>query len=483
MQLEILNNNKLSRGGKMKNVLIYFVFCCILIPVQTFSQVWQQTAGTPQGSGVTDMLIKQSNGFLYVTTGSINFPSEPGGVRVSTDGGNTWQNQTFSFIARTIIEAPDGNLYASIWPDPNLFAAEGLYRTTNNGAVWSPLGFVQAGDNIFSIAVSPTTPVITIFAGTRNGVIRSTDNGGSFQNTSSGIPANSWVRDLAVDTSTGIIAAATTNGLFISTNNGDLWQQASGIAASDTIVSLTFDYPLSTASAPGTNINAGTQKDELFSSETTLYAGTQNGKAFKSILSSQYLLATLLAIFDEGELGGWMILYLNQLKYYAFKIFPGGVYTSTNPEQGFTKENDGLPQNPKTSALAGKVIPGGNQVELCTGLFENTIGGAKIYKRTFTVTDVEEISSVVPGDFSLYQNYPNPFNPSTTIQFALPKESFTKLEIFNALGEKVSTLVSETISAGTYKYEWNAKDLSSGIYFYRLSTENYVQTKKLLLIK
>jgi len=171
----------------MKNVLIYFVFCCILIPVQTFSQVWQQTAGTPQGSGVTDMLIKQSNGFLYVTTGSINFPSEPGGVRVSTDGGNTWQNQTFSFIARTIIEAPDGNLYASIWPDPNLFAAEGLYRTTNNGAVWSPLGFVQAGDNIFSIAVSPTTPVITIFAGTRNGVIRSTDNGGSFQNTSSGI--------------------------------------------------------------------------------------------------------------------------------------------------------------------------------------------------------------------------------------------------------------------------------------------------------
>src|SRR3990172_4876610 len=103
---------------------------------------------------------------------------------------------------------------------------------------------------------------------------------------------------------------------------------------------------------------------------------------------------------------------------------------------------------------------------------------------TNLVTSVEEINDkVLPKEFNLYQNYPNPFNPSTTIQFALPKESFTKLEIFNALGEKVSTLVSETISAGTYKYEWNAKDLSSGIYFYRLSTENYVQTKKLLLMK
>jgi hypothetical protein len=97
-----------------------------------------------------------------------------------------------------------------------------------------------------------------------------------------------------------------------------------------------------------------------------------------------------------------------------------------------------------------------------------------------TSADDENVQSL---SFSLYQNYPNPFNPSTTMKFSIPKESFTKLEIFNALGEKVSTLVSENLSAGTYEYEWNAEGLPSGIYFYRLSAENFVQTKKLLLIK
>ena len=99
-----------------------------------------------------------------------------------------------------------------------------------------------------------------------------------------------------------------------------------------------------------------------------------------------------------------------------------------------------------------------------------------------SVTDINEEKNI-PHEFSLAQNYPNPFNPSTTIQFALPNESFTKLEIFNAIGEKVSTLVEEILSAGTYKYEWNAENLPSGIYFYRLIASDFVQTKKLLLMK
>jgi len=103
---------------------------------------------------------------------------------------------------------------------------------------------------------------------------------------------------------------------------------------------------------------------------------------------------------------------------------------------------------------------------------------------TNLVTRVEEIDDkVLPKEFNLYQNYPNPFNPSTTIQFAIPKESFTKLEIFNAIGEKVSTLILENLSAGIYEYEWNAEGLPSGVYLYRLSTENFTQTKKLLLMK
>jgi hypothetical protein len=116
------------------------------------------------------------------------------------------------------------------------------------------------------------------------------------------------------------------------------------------------------------------------------------------------------------------------------------------------------------------------------GLYENSSTGAKIYKRTFVVS-VEELDSEIPVDYKLEQNFPNPFNPSTTIQFSIPKQSFVKLEIFNTLGEKVSTLVSEELNIGNYKYEWNAENLSSGIYYYKLTAKEFVQTRKLVLLK
>ncbi len=105
------------------------------------------------------------------------------------------------------------------------------------------------------------------------------------------------------------------------------------------------------------------------------------------------------------------------------------------------------------------------------------------YEGSYEYSNVVEANIKLPAKYELLQNYPNPFNPSTTIQFNLPKESFTKLEIFNVVGEKVETLVSEPLSVGIYKYKWDAGGYSSGVYFYRITTGNFVQTKKLLLTK
>ncbi len=119
-----------------------------------------------------------------------------------------------------------------------------------------------------------------------------------------------------------------------------------------------------------------------------------------------------------------------------------------------------------------------------TGNQSNFIKSGFWEQTTALITGVEKPDDkTLPKEFDLYQNYPNPFNPSTTIQFALPKESFTKLEIFNSLGEKVFTLISEMLSPGVYKYRWDAGKYSSGVYFYRITAGNFVQTKKLLLIK
>ena len=100
------------------------------------------------------------------------------------------------------------------------------------------------------------------------------------------------------------------------------------------------------------------------------------------------------------------------------------------------------------------------------------------------VLAVEEISdSEIVDNFELQQNYPNPFNPSTNIQFALPQSSFVTLEVFNALGERLDVLVSQELSSGTYNYDWNASNLTSGVYFYRLQAADFVETKKMMLLK
>ncbi|MCJ7813730.1 T9SS type A sorting domain-containing protein [bacterium] len=85
--------------------------------------------------------------------------------------------------------------------------------------------------------------------------------------------------------------------------------------------------------------------------------------------------------------------------------------------------------------------------------------------------------------FSLSQNYPNPFNPSTTIRFNLPKSSFVTLTVYDILGKEIETIVHGQYPAGEFRAEWTAKDLSSGIYFYRLQAGRFVQTKKFILQK
>jgi len=83
----------------------------------------------------------------------------------------------------------------------------------------------------------------------------------------------------------------------------------------------------------------------------------------------------------------------------------------------------------------------------------------------------------------LRQNYPNPFNPITSISFSLPLKSFISLKIFDLLGREVATIVSEQLSAGNHAIKWNAVNMSSGIYFYRLQAGSFTETKKLVLLR
>ncbi|MCB0729337.1 MAG: T9SS type A sorting domain-containing protein, partial [Ignavibacteriae bacterium] len=94
-----------------------------------------------------------------------------------------------------------------------------------------------------------------------------------------------------------------------------------------------------------------------------------------------------------------------------------------------------------------------------------------------------EVNIGIPVKYDLSQNYPNPFNPSTKINYALPTDGQVSIKIFDMSGKEVMSLVNEVKTAGYYSVNFNAANLSSGIYFYRLSSADFTATKKMMLVK
>ncbi len=117
-------------------------------------------------------------------------------------------------------------------------------------------------------------------------------------------------------------------------------------------------------------------------------------------------------------------------------------------------------------------------------IYEIMSGGWTFWRDTTlqVVTGVEDIKQI-PLSYNLFQNYPNPFNPSTTIEYSIPQNSLVTLNIYDLLGRKVSSLVNERKSAGNYLVVFNAGNLASGIYFYRMQAGSFISTKKFVLLK
>jgi hypothetical protein len=452
----------------MKTLLLITL---LLLCNYTFSQ-WVQTPATPQGSGITGMTV-YAGAYIFVTTGSIS-GGQSGGVRFSTDGGQTWINSIDCFIGRTIINRYDGNaLFASLWIYPN--SNEGIY--VGNGAVWNPIfNFATTGNNIFCL-LNPNDSVI--YAGTRTGILRSTNYGVNFTFSNNGIPANSWVWDIAAD-SAGIVGAATSRGVFISSNQGNSWQQTTGIPSSDTITSIGFHTILTDGNTERVmymfGYSIGDQNLVFEASEETTYlAAVVHGLTGTNSYEEGHVISPALGAME----------YIWKVSRPKNPAQPGGgVHQSTNNCQSFTPLNDGLPNNPMVSSIVvvNNSSPRGSSAELIIGLFENTNNGAKVFKRTIPI-GIQQISSEIPKEFLLSQNYPNPFNPVTNIEFAIPKSSFVKLVVYDMLGREVETLVSKDLKAGTYKADWNASEYTSGVYFYKLQTEGFFETKKMILTK
>lgn len=162
--------------------------------------------------------------------------------------------------------------------------------------------------------------------------------------------------------------------------------------------------------------------------------------------------------------------------------------TETN-NHGYEIQRSADKQNFTT---VGFVRGAGTTTERQSYTFEdNYTGQSKVYYRlkqvdfngTFWLSDVIEISNLIPIEFGISQNYPNPFNPSTTIEFQLPVDAKVMIKVYDILGSEVATLVDQFKEAGYHKLNFNGSALASGTYFFRIKANDFVQTKKMILMK
>lgn len=114
---------------------------------------------------------------------------------------------------------------------------------------------------------------------------------------------------------------------------------------------------------------------------------------------------------------------------------------------------------------------------------DGQLGNGMRFKFQYIPESEDTLDGSVPSDFVLYQNYPNPFNTKTIITYKIPKQSFVSIKIYNSLGEYFTSLVNEDKSPGIYEANFNAENLPSAIYFYRLQAGDFISTKKMVLLK
>ena len=315
----------------------------------------------------------------------------------------------------------------------------GIYRTTNNGATWSFKVSGITGDRFtYALALSGTN----LFAGTYGGVYLSTDSATSWKEADSGM-TNKTVVALAVS-DTNIFAGTQGGGVFLSTNNGTSW------TAVDSGLTNLF---VSALAVNGTNLFAATGNG---ANGANVFLSTNNGTNWTSVSTGLPKNSSISSLAATGT-----------------NLFAGanGVYLLGNNGGSWTSVSSGLP-----SGGVGALVVFGSY------LFAGK--GGNVFRRPLSdLTSVADRPEAIPSHFELSQNYPNPFNPSTSIKYQIASASHVTLEIFDILGRAVATLVNEVKQPGTYTIRWDASNMASGAYFYRIQAGDFLQTRKLLLIK
>ena len=457
-------------------------------------------------NGVTWNLFSNAYSFKEITQkGSSFYAVSSTNIYKSTNNGANWNISYTGSTPITDLVSDSNNLFALINNE--------LYRSSDNGASWVnyPYRFMQA----YAVHKTPTS----LLSSTSNAAIyRSINNGSNWINYSGGV---NHVRCFAVNGST-IYAGNSPydGGMALSTNDGVNWSSSGFgsyatyaiIADGPNLLTATYQYGVwykqsaggtwfqSGGSLQGSTVYCLAAKDSLCFAGALgrgIYRSTNAGYSFDGVynytqsvgsivISGDYVFAgTSTGILISTNKGiNWSVNSfpypnVNALAVSGNNIFAGteknGVFISQDLGQTWRNINGNLGKR----LSVNKLYVSGN--DLYCAAYTTSIMKAPIS----TLVRTESVSTVIPKDFYLSQNYPNPFNPVTQINYELRNTNYVSLKVYDVNGNEVAELVNERKIAGSYSVSFDAAkyNLSSGVYFYKLSTENFEEVKRMVLVK
>jgi len=441
-----------------------------------------------------DRSIAASGNFIHVVWQEHRHGDPEIYYKRSTNRGVSWESDVRITNAADYSGAPCIGIYQSfvhiIWVDQRAGAGEIYYRrSTNNGATWENEIILSSDPNssFYPSAYISGSGIVVTWEDNRDG------NWEIYSKRSVNSGSN-WSADLRLtnDTASQKESSASVSGSNIhvvwkdsrhgqdeiyyrnSTNFGVSWQPE---------VRLTNDVNISSTpcvETTGQTVCVFWRDNRDGNAEIYFKKSTDNGNTFETDLrltnAANNSILPSAAIVGQFYAVVWVDLRTNYYKNY-YKFSTDGGLNWSNDLLISPVSNTGSTGNPS-------LIYSDTALHVCWN--DNRDGNEEVYykKNALSVpVGIVSANNEIPLNYSLTQNYPNPFNPITNIEFSIPNAGITKLVIYDALGREVETLVNSELNPGTYSAVWDASKYNSGVYFYRLTTGNFTETKKMILVK
>ncbi len=394
----------------------------IILNIQSIS--WQTVNSGTYNSLRSVYFVNSSTGWTAGSNGTL---------LKTTNTGTSWSSQTTN-TSSTI----NGIFFANV--STGWFIANGgiIKKTTNGGTNWNSQNSTTSHD-LKGIYFTNDNLGWVVGGNSSQGIILKTTNGGSnwaIQDPGTGSSLNSV---FFINSTTGWAAGGSggSGSILKTTDGGSSWNSQG--PPWSTINSIHF-YDINNGWAAGQysqcwhTTNGGTDWEPQ-------WVGTDNQRAVFSLSSSVAWIVT-----DYGH---------------TYRTYDGGTTWTSE----CTDMNGNLYS---LHAVGDKLWTVGDD-------------GTILYKFASSIREINPTQ--IPSSFELSQNFPNPFNPNTTITLSIPYLSNVEVKIYDILGNEITTLVNEELSGGTYKVDWDATNLSSGVYFYTMKAGDFVNTKKMILLR